>query len=256
MEPIIIPLRPILVFIIVLARVGGLVTFSPFWSNQAAPPRVRLVLALVLTLVVMPVAAENIRTPPVDPMSLAVLILGEMCIGLVLGFSGRMIFSALEFAAQILSIQIGLSLASMIDPSTKAQTTAIGTMAQMLGLMVMMGAEGHYWALAAVVASFRNVTAASFTPELAQIFLRLSADALAVGVSLAAPAIIVLLAVEFVIAIAGRAAPQLQVMVLGFPLKIITGIWITGGAMYFLPGATRSALAAMKGGLSRLLGAM
>jgi flagellar biosynthetic protein FliR len=258
MEPIILPLRPMLIFLVVLARVSGLVTFAPFWSNKSAPARVRVVLAFVLSLVSLPVVASSIKTPPADPIGLGVVILGELAIGFVLGFGGRLVFSALDIAAQILTIQIGLSLASTIDPSTKAQTTAVGTLAQMFGLMVLMGADGHHWALAATVSSFQTLSPGeiSFSGDLLQIPLRLSADALSVGVALAAPAIIILLAVEFLIAIAGRAAPQLQVMVLSFPLKIIAGIWLTGAALYFMPGAVRTALVAMKGGLGRLIGTM
>ena len=258
MEPIIIPLRPVLIFLVVLARVGGLVTFAPFWSNQAATARVRAVLAMVLALALTPVVAPRLATPPSDLVGLAVVIVGEMAIGFVFGFIGRVVFTALDVAAQVLGLQMGLSLASTIDPSTRAQTTAIGTLAQMFGLMVLMGADGHHWLLAATVKSFQTVAPGgfTFTPALAQLALRMSADALAVGVALAAPAVIVLLAVEFMMAIAGRAAPQLQVMVLGFPIKIITGIWLTGASLYFMPGAVRTAFGAIKGGLSHALAAM
>ena len=258
MEPIIIPLRPILIFVVVLARVGGLVTFAPFWSNKSAPMQVRVTLALALALVLAPAVAPRLVTPPSDFVGLTTVIVGELVIGCIFGFVGRLIFSALELAAQVLGFQLGLSLASIIDPATRAQTTAIGTVAQMLGLMVMLAADGHHWLLTATVRSFETVGPDSFTfsPELARLLLRLSADALAVGVALAAPAIVVLLAVEFILAIAGRAAPQLQVMLLGFPVKFIVGIWLVGAALYFTPGAVRGALSAMKIGLNRALNAM
>ena len=92
-----------------------------------------------------------------------------------------------------------------------------------------------------------------FSRDLAHLMLRLSADSLAIGVALAAPAIIVLLAVEFIMAIAGRAAPQLQVMVLGFPIKIIAGLWLTGATLYFMPGAMRTALNAMRASLKLIV---
>lgn len=83
--------------------------------------------------------------------------------------------------------------------------------------------------------------------------LRLSADALAVGVALAAPAIVVLLVVEFALALAGRAAPQLQIMVVGFPIKIAVGLWLIGASLYFMPGAIRTTLTTMRTALSRTL---
>jgi flagellar biosynthetic protein FliR len=112
--------------------------------------------------------------------------------------------------------------------------------------------------LAATVRSFQSIAPGGFaiTPTLAELFVRMSADALAVGVALAAPAIVVLLAVEFALAIAGRAAPQLQVMILGFPIKIAVGLWLIGASLYFMPGAMRTALGGMRQGLGRALGAM
>jgi flagellar biosynthetic protein FliR len=258
MEPFIIPLRPVLIFVVVLARMGGLVTFAPFWSNQSANTRVRTVLALVMALALTPVVAPRLATPPSDMVGLAVVIMGELMIGFVFGFVGRVIFMSLDVAAQVLGLQMGLSLASTIDPSTRAQTTALGIAAQMFGLMILMGADGHHWLLSATVRSFQTVAPGgiTFSPELAQIMLRLTADALAVGVALAAPAIVVLLAIEFMLAVAGRAAPQLQIMVLGFPIKIFTSLWLIGASLYFMPGALRTAIGAIKSGLSRALAAM
>ncbi len=257
MEPIILPLRPVLLFCVVLARVGGLVTFAPFWGNQAAAPRIRATLALVLALALTPAVAPRLATPPSDLLGLGIVIMLELVTGCVFGFTGRLIFSALDLAAQMLSLQLGLTLGSIIDPSTRAQSTALGTIAQMFGLMVLLAADGHHWVLAASVRSFDTVAPGGFllNPALARLLLRLSADALAVGVALAAPAFIVLLAVEFALALLGRAAPQLQVMLLGFPVKFIAGLWLLGGTLYFLPGAVRGALSTLKGALAHVLAA-
>ncbi len=256
MEPLIIPLRPVLLFAVVLARVGGLVTFAPFWSHSAAAPKVRIMLALALALT--PLIAPRLDTPPSHVMGLTLVLAGELLIGLALGFVGRLVFAGLELAAQVFGFQIGLSLAATIDPATRAQTTALGTAAQMFGLLVLLAADGHHWLLAASVRSFHAVAPGGFamTPALAELFIRLSADALAVGVALAAPAIVVLLAVELALAIAGRAAPQLQVMVVGFPIKIAVGLWLLGATLFFLPAALRTVFASMRDGLGRALAAM
>jgi flagellar biosynthesis protein FliR len=258
METITIPLRPVLLFVVVLARVGGLVTFAPFWSHQAVTPRARALLALALALVITPTVAPRLATPPTNLIELALVIAGELLIGCALGFVGKLVFSALEVAAQILGFQVGLSLAGVIDPATRAQTAALGTVAQMLGLMVLVAADGHHWLLAATAQSYTAVAPGGFaaTAQMAEVMLRLSANALAVGVALAAPAIIVLLAVEALLGVMGRAAPRLELMVMSFPVKIAVGLWLVGGALYFIPGAIRSALGAMRQGVTALLKAM
>jgi flagellar biosynthesis protein FliR len=258
MDQLEIPLRPVLIFLVVLARVGGLVTFAPFWSHRAVPAKARVMLALILALVITPIVAPRLATPPTNYLALAVILGGELLIGCALGFVGRLIFSGLEMAASVISSQMGFTLASTIDPATKANTAALGTMAQMLGLMVLLAGDGHHWLLGATVRSFQVVAPGGFavTPSLAELFIRMSADALAVGVALAAPAIVVLLAVEIALAIAGRAAPQLQVMILGFPIKIAVGLWLIGASLFFMPGALRTTLGGIREGLQRALAAM
>ncbi len=258
MEPLLIPISPVLIFLVVLARVGGLVTFAPFWSHRAAPAKVRVGLALALALVITPVVAPRLAAPSSNLFGLTLVLIGELLIGCAFGFVGRLVFSALEMAAQVINFQMGFSLVSAIDPATNAQSAVLGTAAQMVGLMVLLAADGHHWLLTATVRSFQSTAPGGFaaTPALAQLFVRLSADAFAVGVALAAPAVVILLAVEFALAIAGRAAPQLQVMVLGFPIKIAVGLWLLGASFYVMPAAIRSALSALRSGLRQALAAM
>jgi len=221
------------------------VTFAPFWSHKAANAKIRVVLAFVLALALTPVLMNRIETPTSETYELMIVMAGELVIGAVLGFVGKLVFSGFELAAHFLAAQMGFSLAGTIDPSTQAQTTAFGTIAQMFGLMVLLGVNGHHWFLAATVKSFSSTAPGTFTfsGDLLDILLRLSANALVVGITLAAPAIIVLLSVEFALEFFGRTAPQFQVFVLGFPLKIGIGLWIVGATLYFLPSAVRDVLA-------------
>jgi len=255
METFEVPLRPFLVFLVVLARMGGLVSFAPFWSHKAANSQIRIILAFVLSLALTPVLASQIETPSSETYELALVLAGELLIGAIFGFVGKLVFSGFELAAHFLAAQMGFSLAGTIDPSTQAQTTAFGTIAQMFGLMVLLGANGHHWFLAAAVKSFSNVAPGNFTfsGELLDLILRLSASALVVGVTLAAPAIIVLLAVEFALEFFGKTAPQFQVFILGFPVKIAVGLWIVGASLYFLPNAARDVLANISHSLVKVL---
>lgn len=258
MEELSIPLRPVLIFIVVLARVGGLVTFAPFWGHQAANARIRIILAIALAFVITPVVMPRLQTPPSDALPFILLIASELLIGLVLGFIGKLIFSGLEMAAQILTFQIGFSLGGIIDPSNHSQTTALAVVAQMFGLLILLASDGHHWFLLATVKSFQTTVPGDFslTPLLLDILLRLSADAFAVGVALAAPAIVMLLAVEFALAILGEVAPQFQVFVLSFPIKIAIGLWLIGASLYFMPGAIRTIVNTIKLTLAQALGAM
>ncbi len=258
METFEIPLHPLLVFLVVLARIGGLVTFAPFWSHHAANTKIRVILAFVLAFALTPVIMTRIETPPDEIYAFSLILIGELLIGLIMGFVGKVVFLGFELAAHFIGSQMGFSLAGTIDPSTKAQTTALGTIAQMLGLMILLGSDGHHWFLAAAVKSFSTTAPGSFvfTAELLEIFLRLSANALVVGVTLAAPALIVLLAVELALEFFGRTAPQFQVFILGFPIKIGIGLWLIGASLYFMPNTFRDVISQIYQGLNQVLGAM
>lgn len=258
MENFTLPLHPVLVFLVVLARIGGLVTFAPFWSHNAASPKVRIVLAVTLALLMTPIISSKVQTPPSETMDLAAILIGEIVIGLLLGFVGKLVFGAFEMAAFFLASQMGFSLAGTIDPSTQAHTTAFGTIAQMMALMVLLGADGHYWFLGAAVKSFSSIAPGEFVfnGQILDILLKLSANSIVVGVTLAAPAIIILLVVEFALEFFGKTAPQFQMFLLGFPIKIGVGLWLIGGSLYFLPNAMRDVLGNIYQGLTQVLGAM
>jgi flagellar biosynthetic protein FliR len=253
-----VPLQPILVFVVVLARLGGMLAFAPFWGNKGASPKIRIVLSLVLALALAPAVLPRLPGLPSETGPLIVIILGELVIGAIFGFIGRLVFSGIEMAAYMISSQMGFSLAGTIDPSTSAQTTAFGIIAQMLALMVLLAADGHHWFLAATVKSFSTTAPGTFSMSagILDLLLKFSANALVVGVTLAAPAVIVLLAVEFALEFFGRTAPQFQVFILGFPIKIATGLALIGASMYFIPGAVRTAIGGVYDGLVKALGLM
>jgi len=253
-----VPLHPILVFLVVLARVGGLVTFAPFWAHRSISFNIRVAMAGILTLSLTPFLATTMETPPSDVFHLTLILLGEMMIGIVLGFVGRLIFLGFEMGAHFLGAQMGFSLAGVIDPNTNAQTTTFGIIAQMLSVIVLLSINGHHWFLTAAVRSFSTTPPGSFSisEQLLDVLIRLSADAFVVGISLAAPAIIVLLVVEFGLEFFARTAPQFQVFILGFPIKIGLGLWIVGASIYFLPTAFRDVLSSIFHSLNQVLATM
>src|SRR2546425_8442385 len=111
MEPIMIPLHSALIFTVVLARVGGLVTFAPFWAHQATPVRVRALLALALALVITPAVAPRLPTPPSELGALTLMLAGGILLRRGAGFVGRAGFNGAGKAAHLLGLFIGVLVA-------------------------------------------------------------------------------------------------------------------------------------------------
>lgn len=232
-----IPVKLVLVYVVVLARVAGLVSFAPFWNVMTVPKQIRIVLAISLAIVITLLVKEKFPTPPQEYLSLAIVIIGEVIIGCLIGFIGQLVVSALDTTAQILSTQLGFSLASIINPTNRTQSSAIGILSEMLAIVVLLAINGHHWFLVAVVNSFSSFIPGqiSLSQDIFYLLIRLSANALTTGVALAAPAVIILFAVEIFIALSGRVAPQLQVMLISFPIKTMIGLLLIGTSLYMLP---------------------
>ena len=258
MDPFEVPLEPVLVFLVVLARIGGIVTFAPFWAAKTISVNIRVVLASVLALILTPFLMGRIEAPSPEVFSLGLVLLGELLIGLMMGYVGRIIFTCFEMAAHFLGNQMGFALAGIIDPNTNAQTTTFGIAAQMLSVLVLLGINGHHWFLVAAVKSYDHIGLGGFviTEDLVDVLIRMTANMLTVGLSLAAPAVIVLVVMEFGLEFFGRTAPQFQVFILGFPLKIGIGLMIIGASIYFLPAAFRDVLGGIYTGLEKVIAAM
>ncbi|MEZ5307045.1 MAG: flagellar biosynthetic protein FliR [Pyrinomonadaceae bacterium] len=256
MEPFILPLQPVLAFLIVLARVGGIVSFAPFWAHKSVSVQIRVLIAFVISLVLTPALSNSIVTPPTEVFPFGLVILGELLVGVMLGIVGRIVFSAFEFAAHFFVNHMGFALAGIVDPETKAHSSAFGIGAQMLALVAMLGANGHHWFLIAAYRSFERIPPGGFalSQNGLDILLRLSASAISVGLSIAAPAVIVLVVMEFGLEFFGRTAPQFQIFVLGFPLKIGVGLFVLGSSLYFLPAAFRDVIGGILVNLDKLLG--
>ena len=240
-----IPVKLILTYLIVLARVAGLVTFAPFWNISSVPKQIKIIMVLCLSFIITLLVGKNIALPSWDYLALFIVIIGEVVIGSLIGFIGQLTFSALDIATQIMATQLGFSLGNIINPTNRTQTSALGILAQMLALVIFLAINGHHWFLTATIKSFVSFTPGAFSLsiDLMDKIIHLSAYAITMGLALAAPAMIILFATEILIALSGRVAPQLQILLISFPIKIMLGLVLLGSVLYVLPHQIRQILA-------------
>jgi flagellar biosynthetic protein FliR len=206
-------------------RALALFTALPVLGTRTVPARVRIALAALIALAAQPTLAP----PPAVPLDSAlalVLVLQQVLIGLALGFAVRVVFAAIEFAGELVGLQMGLNLASFFDPVTAAQSTTasrfFGTMIAWLFIVM----NGHLIVVAALVQSFASFPVAPepFT------FLRTTAPhqwgavIFATGLAIALPMIAMLMLVNLVLGIVSRVAPQINVFAIGFPITLGVGL--------------------------------
>ncbi len=220
-----------------LFRIGGFFLVAPFFGTQLVPRRVRVGLAFLVTLLVAPLLPP---LPPQDPLSLAssVLVAQQVLIGLGLGFSMQIFFQTFVFGAQLIAMQMSLGFASMVDPANGINVTVLAQYFLLMLTLVFLSTNGHLVMFEVMLESFRYIPVGGEW-ALAQTSWSLASWAswmFMSGLLLSLPAVTALLIVNIAFGVMTRAAPQLNVFSLGFPIALLLGLLIVWmGMRGFLP---------------------
>ena len=218
-------------FIWPLIRIGAMFTAAPLFSMHSIPARIRLVLSVALTLVVMPVLPT---LPAVEMFSFQgiMVTLEQLVIGLASGFIVQMAFAAIVFGGQGIAYSMGLGFASMVDPQNGQQVPVLSQFYVITGTFIFLAVDGHLVLIQMLLDSFATLPIASVgleSPDLWSI-IAWSSRVFAGGLLLALPVIASLLLVNVSFGVATRAAPQLNIFSVGFPVTLLLGmllVWIT-----------------------------
>jgi len=238
-------------FIFPLARILALLSAAPPYNSGSLPRRARLILGLAITLAIAP-GLDNL--PAIAPASgIGLLVMAEqMLIGYSMGFSLRLIFSAIDLAGTVFSTQMGLGFATSYDPMSTSQTPVVSEMIGILALLMFMAIDGHLMVLSTLAQSFRALPIGVLPGSASWANL---ANAVAIvfsaGLLLALPIITALLITNTALGILGRVSPQLNLIVIGFPVTIALGF----AALYVaLPYLIQPLLQLFETGLRSMLG--
>lgn len=236
MFPLVSPLpgpSEIFLFALVLCRIGGLFAALPLFGGRRLSNRFKVVTIVAITLVCYPVL--NLTPPPVprDALTLGILVAQELLIGLTLAFITQIIFAAVEFSGQLLGLQMGFSIASVIDPNLGTQVQIMSVMQTLLATLFFLSLNIHHAFIRAIVDSFSIIPIGGWTMSeaLIKFMVTTASDVFILGVRLAAPVMVTLLLTSVVLGIMARAFPQMNVFMVSFPLNIGLGFFILGATL-------------------------
>ena len=219
-------------FLFPLFRIAALLMTMPIIGTTLVPVRVRMYLALALSLVLVPTVPPMPQVDAISPQALP-LIVEQILIGAVMGFSLQLFFHVFVVAGQIISTQAGLSFASMIDPVNGASAPVMGQFFTMLVTLLFLAMNGHLVVFEVLIESFTTLPVGDglVTANFWALVLRLG-WVLGAALVLVLPAITALLVVNVAMGIMTRAAPQLNIFTIGFPVTLVMGmgiLWVTLG---------------------------
>jgi flagellar biosynthetic protein FliR len=258
MAPFFISTPEIIRFVIILLRISGIMLFAPFFSNQSIPLQIRAAFALVVTYVLAPSLPIGMIPSGLSIADVTGLAAGEILSGILIGFAASCVFAGMQFAGQLIAFQLGFSLINQIDPQTNVQAPVFSFLYHFVGLLFFLLINGHHWLLLAISDSFGPLPIGGFSIHgsvLAWI-LELSAQVLVIGLRIAGPVIVVTVIADMVLGILGRAAPQVHILIVGMPLKILVGLGCLSFSFYFLPSYLASLYSSLYKTLFSLVQAM
>lgn len=217
---------------IVLARVLGFFRFAPVLNRKEIPGLVKISLALILTI--MFVGALRPEAPPADNSFLLSLILNYVS-GALLGYMAQLILLAIDAGADMINMQMGLSSAMVLEPTTSSQTSILAKLISLLGIIIFMEIGGVYWIFNAFVRSFEIFPIYASSIPLSEIvnmdyLIKMTSNVLYMGLQIASPVLLATLGQDIILGVISKTAPQVNVFQLSFLFKPVFGaaimVWI------------------------------
>ncbi|HTZ76467.1 MAG TPA: flagellar biosynthetic protein FliR [Stellaceae bacterium] len=211
---------------LVFARLGSALMLMPGIGDTYVASRFRLVLALAMTAVATPIVAPMLPALPTSPIRLALMLCGEIAVGLFLGSIARVLLAALEIAGTVISIELGLSAALVFNPLQQTQEAITSAFYSVAGVVIIFLTDLHHPMLKALVASYSvfHPGAGFYWGDFSDAMARAVADSFRLGIEIAAP--FIMLGTMFYVAVGllSRLAPQLQILFVIQPLQIVAGL--------------------------------
>jgi flagellar biosynthesis protein FliR len=219
-------------------RITGLVLIAPVLGSALVARRVKMALVLLLTLALAPLVPP---APAIAPFSAVALLTAaqQLLIGIAIGFVAQIVFDALVVAGQLVATTMGLGYAMLIDPNHGANTAVVGQFFLIMGLLLFLALGGHLLVLGVLADSFRWLPPGPQGLDLPGVatLVAWGGRIFEAGVVIALPAVVGLLLVNLALGVVSRAAPQLNLFAVGFPVSMLLGFLMLLLSLPALPGS-------------------
>lgn len=218
-----------------LTRILGLVSVAPLFGNVSVPARVKIGLGIMLAVIIAPTVPA---IPATDPMSLSglLILMQQLVIGLSMGFAMRIVFAGVEMAGEISSMTMGLGFATFYDPQTRGQSSVVSQFLSLLTMMIYLASDLHLVLLSTLAQSFTTLPVSEAALSGGG-FLQVAGwggRIFSAGVQLSLPIVAALLITNMALGVLTRAAPQLNLFGIGFPITIAVGFTMISLSLPYL----------------------
>ena len=226
------------VFTLVLFRIAGLITMAPVLGSARIPVKMRVLFALVLSAAVYPMVPPAAAVPDTLP-GLAIAVGAEMLIGISMGFALYLMLIGVQVGADLVSYQMGLGMAHLVDPNTELDSTVLSQLYLMVATLMYVLMNGHIVLIRSLVQTFDTVPlmGAGIGVDVLNLMVSILTNAFVLGIRVAGPALVAIYLATIALGFISRTMPQLNILAAGFPIRITLGLTLiitTFGAMGIL----------------------
>lgn len=213
------------VLLLVSFRAGGLFLTAPIIAHKSVPTMVKAGFAIILAIVLIPVASQNALPEIESVWLLGLLAAKEMMVGIIIGFFFSLLFAGVRMGGGIVGFQSGLILANVFDPEAGSQVSLVAEFWALLAMLIFLAVDGHHAIISAFADSYRAIPvgAAGFSGPAGEMLIKFSAYAFTMAIKVSAPIIITLFLVSVSLGVVARTVPQMNIFIVGLPLKIGVG---------------------------------
>lgn len=212
-------------FFLVFVRATAFMISAPFFYIRSVPSYTKVGFGFAVAVLLFPVLDASKTVSVLGNGGYLLAVAQETLVGLILGFTATLVFSAIRIGGEFIDLNMGFAMASLFDPASDTRTTLVGQFLYIVAMLLFFLMDGPQSLLLLLSKSYSAVPVAGavFKPELAGEITGIFSTTFALGLKIAAPIIAVTLISDIALSLVSRTVPQLNVFIMGFPLKIIFG---------------------------------
>ena len=244
-------------FFLVAVRALAFVLFAPGLGSTTIPATVRIGLGVLIAALIYP-TIQGSFTPPTDVWMYSLAIITETFIGIIIGFSARLVLAAGELGGQVAGFQMGFGIANVIDPINETQLGVLAQPHNVLAILIFFSLNVHHIILRALVSSFAIVEPGvlHFSAGLETKLITMVAELFVVAVKIGTPLFVTVFMANLGMGLIARTVPQLNVFVVGFNVMILVGLLLITLSLPYTVFVIKQAFATLEGDLGVLLASM
>ncbi len=215
-------------FFLVFVRIGAMLFSAPLLNGRAVPAMAKIGLGLLLTMLLLPVNSAHLGEVPFQWLPLALLVVKETGVGVLVGFVANLVFAAMQLAGQFVGIQTGFSVANVLDPLFSQSVSVVDQLYTLVAGLIFLAVDGHHMLILAVQQTLDIVPVGmlQLNEPMMNHMVGLTAGVFVAGLRIILPVLTSLLLADIALGLVSRTVPQMNVFIVGMPLKLFAGFFL------------------------------